>query len=215
MFPLKGRFPGSFYCKTRRVRAQPHALLPMKLRLQFPPTPEYAAKHAQLAVEAARNVDCITLDYTPQSLREIDRIVNGFHSAGLGVDHVGETVFAFGCYVGEVLVRREQGVWKMPADTALPAGTFDANSMMVVELPSGTVWNPLGKTFKLLENGLEDSLVYFYQIATIRNGGENPSSRKRSRMIKAISFANERKRFFFVVAALIGAVVAFAKIVLK
>ncbi|PWU21556.1 MAG: hypothetical protein C5B50_01415 [Verrucomicrobia bacterium] len=43
-----------------------------------PADPENAAKHAQLAVDAAWNVDHVRLDYSPQSLAEVDRIVLPF-----------------------------------------------------------------------------------------------------------------------------------------
>jgi hypothetical protein len=136
----------------------------MRLRLQYPPIPEYAAKHAQLAVEAARNVDAIDLDYSPKSLAQIDHIITRFHNEGLQPDQIGETVFTFGCYVGEVFVQHHGGIWKMSDDTNLPKELKDKN-LMVIEMPNGDVWNPIGKTFKLLENGEVDSVVYFYYIA--------------------------------------------------
>jgi hypothetical protein len=140
----------------------------MKLRLQDPPTPENAAKHAQWAVEAACSIDHIKLDYSPQSLAEVDRIVGGFHAEGLRVDQIAETVFSLGCYVGEVLVRNHGGVWKMPADTAMPEQLKAHCNLMVVVWPDGSIWNPIGKTFKLLENGMCDSAAYWYRVTTKR-----------------------------------------------
>ena len=138
----------------------------MDLRLQLPPTPENAAKHAQLAADAAWNVDHVKLDYSPESLAEVDSIVGRFHSEGLTPEQIGSTIFSFGCYVGEVFVRHQRGVWKMPADADLPDFLKEDNNMMVVQLPSGAVWNPIGKAFKLLENGQPDSVAYFYHVAT-------------------------------------------------
>ena len=141
----------------------------MRLRLQYPPTPKNAARHAQLAVETAHDVDGIELDYSPESLAQIDRIITSFHAEGLQPGQIGETVFSFGCYVGEIFVRHHGGVWKMPVDTTLPDELKDAN-MMVIEMPNGDVWNPIGKTFKLLENGKVDSVVYFHYIAVKEKG---------------------------------------------
>ena len=141
----------------------------MELRLKFPPTPEYGTKHAQFAADAAWNIAHIKLDYSPDSLAEVDRIVGRFHYDGLGPDKIGPMVFSFGCYVGEIFVRHHGGVWKMPSDTNLPDDLKDQNGTMVVELPDGTVWNPIGKAFKLLENGDTDSVLYFYQVA-VKNG---------------------------------------------
>jgi hypothetical protein len=141
----------------------------MNLRLQFPPTPENAAAHAQLAVDAARDVDRIDLDYSPQSLADVDRIVGKFHAEGLRVNQMGATVFSFGCYVGEVLVRHLGGKWKMPEQGFWSRLGLGSSSMMVVEMPNGVIWNPIGKAFKLLENGAVDSVSYFYDVAAKRS----------------------------------------------
>jgi len=138
----------------------------MRLRLQFPPTPENAAKLAQLAVEAAKKVDGIDLDYSPRSLASVDQILGKFHAEGLSENQIGETVFSFGCYVGEVLVRHNKGNWSMPTDSFLAKFGLGGSNMMVVELPNGSTWNPIGKVFKLLKNGQEDSVAYLYTIAT-------------------------------------------------
>ena len=137
----------------------------MNLRLQFPPTPENAAAYAQLAVDGARNVDRVELDFSPQSLAEVDRIVGKFHAEKLRADQIGETVFSFGCYVGEVLVRHLGGKWKMPDQSFWSRLGLGSPNMMVVEMPNGIVWNPIGKAFKLLENGKGDSVSYFYDVA--------------------------------------------------
>jgi hypothetical protein len=142
----------------------------MDLRLQYPPTPENAVSHAQIAVDAAWNVQRIRLDFSPQSLEEVDRIVGRFHVDRLQSPPILTLVFCFGCYVGEVLVRHNQGVWKMPEDAQLPDFLKTDNNMMCVELPNGTVWNPIGKTFKLLGNGQSDGVAYFYHVATKNEG---------------------------------------------
>src|SRR5262245_24379830 len=128
----------------------------MNLRLQYPPTPENAARHAQVAVDAAWNVERIKLDYSPESLTDIDRIIGRFHADRLQSEQILTLVFCFGCYFGEVFVRHHEAVWKMPADTSLPDELKRGNNMMVVEFPNGNLWNPIGKAFKLLENGHED-----------------------------------------------------------
>jgi len=138
----------------------------MRLRLQHPPTPEFAPAHAQIAVDAARDIDHVTLDYSPASLAEVDRILGKFHMEGLTADQIGETVFSFGCYVGEVLVRNNTGKWVMPRKSVLSKLGFGDSTMMMVELPNGGVWNPIMKAFKLLENGEAASVAYFYQVAT-------------------------------------------------
>jgi hypothetical protein len=138
----------------------------LQLHLQHPPTPEYATRHAQIAVDAARNVEGIELDFSPESLPEVDRIIGAFHAERLRPDQVGETVFSFGCYVGEVFVRHHAGRWVMPKRSWFGFGGSD---MMLVEMPNGVVCNPIGKAFKLLEQGESESLTYFYQVM-VREG---------------------------------------------
>lgn len=140
------------------------------MRLQHPPTPENAAALAQLAVDAAWNVDSIELDYSPRSLTEVDGIIGKFHSERLTADQIGSTIFSFGCYIGEVLVRHQGGVWKMPAQSIWSKLGFGNTNMMIVETPNGTVWNPIGKAFKLLENGKADSVSYFYEVVKQKAG---------------------------------------------
>lgn len=73
------------------------------LRLPAPPRAEHAAELAQWAVDAARSVSGVELDYSPGSLSLVDGILEEFREPGS--DAVAETIFVFGCYVGEVLVR--------------------------------------------------------------------------------------------------------------
>ena len=143
----------------------------MRLRLRHPPTPEFAASHAQIAVDAARALDHVTLDYTPASLVEVDRILGKFHAERLTVVDIGETVFSFGCYVGEVLVRNNGGRWVMPRQSVLSRLGLGDSNMMVVELAGGAVWNPIMKALNLLENGESESVTYFYQVATRPSDG--------------------------------------------
>jgi hypothetical protein len=154
----------SFFRRLFRGEDDKQRFPQLTLRLKYPPTPEFAANLANIAVTAARNVSGIELDYSPESLSKVDAIVNGFHQEGLKPSQIGETVFTFGCYVGEVFVRNDDGVWKMPSDTNLPDAIKDNNNMMVVVLPKSTVCNPIGKAFKLLELGESESLAYFYQV---------------------------------------------------
>jgi hypothetical protein len=77
----------------------------MELRLPHPPTAEWMPQHAASAVNAARHVDGIHLDYSVPSLDEVERILGGFHDDHLASTAVAETIFVFGAYVGEVIVR--------------------------------------------------------------------------------------------------------------
>lgn len=134
----------------------------MHLRLKYPPTPENATKHAILAVECIRDIEGIGLDYSPASLATIDRIVESMRQDGVTVDQVAETLFTFGCYVGEVFVRHADGVWRREEDTAMRG----LAGFMVVQLAGDKICNPIGKVFKRLRDGETENLPYFYDVFT-------------------------------------------------
>jgi hypothetical protein len=134
----------------------------MRLRLKYSPEPGNAALFPADIVSSAAEVSGVELDYTPDSLIRVDEIIEQFRSDGVTSDQVGETLFGFGCYVGEVLNRNAGGVWRRATQKEIDFFGFP----MVVELPTGRVCNPIGKAFKRLEQGPADSLPYFYHVFT-------------------------------------------------
>jgi hypothetical protein len=54
----------------------------------------------------------------------------------------------------------------MPKGSFLAKLLLGGSNMMLVELPNGSTWDPIGKSFKLLANGSVDSVAYFYAVAT-------------------------------------------------
>lgn len=132
----------------------------MQLRLKYPATPEAAPEHAQLCVSAAHNVDGITLDYSVESLAKLDGIIEAMRQDGVSTQDVAETLFSFGCYVGEVFVRHARGRWRLTAETPMARA---AGFPLVIELGAGTYCNPIGKVFKRLDEGPEHELTHFYR----------------------------------------------------
>ncbi|HYO58832.1 hypothetical protein [Archangium sp.] len=135
----------------------------MELRLQYPPTPEAAPKHAGLCVSAALEVEGVELDYSVDSLAKLDGIIENLRQDGVTSDEVAETLFTFGCYVGEVFVRNAGGRWCSAEGTPMAGAT---GFPLIVQLGSGGYCNPIGKVFKRLEQGPEHNLSYFYQVFT-------------------------------------------------
>ena len=128
--------------------------------LREPVVPENAASFAASTVDKVRRIAQIELDYSVASLEHIDAILGQFHSDQVTVNDVAITLFCFGCYVGEVIVRSIPGAhW-----TTVAPGTTESslNSGLLVRLPSGTILNPIGKVEKRLLNGEIDSIPYFY-----------------------------------------------------
>jgi hypothetical protein len=134
----------------------------MELNLKHPPDPEHAKDLAEVCVEAAGRISGLFLDYSTASLSLVERQIDSFAEQGLHADQIASTLFCFGCYVGEVLVRNLGGKWLLT----------DASKMrdltpwpMVVQMDSGDCWNPIGKVFKRFEEGRGEDLGYFYKIA--------------------------------------------------
>lgn len=73
---------------------------------------------------------------------------------------MAETIFVFGCYIGEVLVRHAGYEWvRTPPKIArnlMPLTVFRAFTT--------TYANPIGKAFKRVDNGSVDDIPYFYQL---------------------------------------------------
>jgi hypothetical protein len=133
----------------------------MRLRLAYEPTPENAPKFAADIVAAAENVDGVKLDYSVASLAKVDNILESLRRDGTKANQVGETLFAFGCYVGEVFVRQNGCRWETAERAATPHfGPFG----LVIDLGETKFCDPIGKAFKRLDNGEVDSLAYFYTV---------------------------------------------------
>lgn len=135
----------------------------MRLRLKYPPTPENASKFAADMVVAAAEISSVDLDYSVASLKAVDDIIEEMRQDGCSSDQIAETLFGFGCYVGAIFVQHAGGTWRNAADT--PMAEL-AGLPLVVELGTASFCNPIGKVFKRLENGEEDSLPYFYKAFT-------------------------------------------------
>ena len=137
----------------------------MKIRLQYPATPENAREHAKIAVAVARDEWETVLDFTPGSLEALDAEIDSLRESGQDGEDVAEMLFVFGCYLGEVLVRNLGGAWVATARSALRALS---PWPMVVVLKDGSAWDAIGKTYKRLELGDSEFLPAFYLAASGR-----------------------------------------------
>ena len=135
--------------------------------LKYDITPENAPRFAADIAAAVERHEGITLDYSVESLAEIDGIIGGFHDDGVQVEEVEATLFSFGCYVGEVFVRNAGAAWRSASQKEIDE-IFGVP--LVLQLDADTTVNPIGKVIKRLENGEEDNLPYFYRAFTQRRG---------------------------------------------
>lgn len=120
-----------------------------------------AAAAAKQAVDTAKKVDGTVLDYSPSSLKQIDRIVLGLRRDGQKPEEIPGILFILGAYVGEVVVRNTSDTsWVEPPKEVQEAGL----TVLGIKTKDGTFWNPIGKVHKLLMNGEEDSVAFFYEV---------------------------------------------------
>lgn len=133
------------------------------LKLKHEAIPANAALFADDIVAVARRVSGVDLDYSVASLDHVDALIAGFRSQGVTEDRFAETLFGFGCYVGEVMVRCSGGSWTTSLGTALePYASFP----LLVSLPPDNLSNPIGRVFKAFRTGDSDSVAHFYRAMT-------------------------------------------------
>ena len=118
-----GEVLGFFANKPRSIPSMskpvPLKTEPMQLSLKYNPTLRNAPKFAADIAAAALDISGVKLDYSPKSLRLVDEILEGMRSEGVKPEQVAETLFGFGCYVGEVFVRNSGGKWRKQEDKEL------------------------------------------------------------------------------------------------
>jgi hypothetical protein len=123
-------------------------------------TPAKASAFADIAVLVIKQTTGKRLDYSPASLKLVDEYVLGHKKNGATTASMNKTLIALGCYVGEVMVRNLGFKWDNPTDKELALG-FDATG---IRGKNGGFSNPIGKVFKLMQNGEEDSVAIFYAV---------------------------------------------------
>ena len=133
------------------------------LQLPAAPTPANAGELASSAADAARQVAGIELDFSPASLQQVDEILDGFRQAGS--DFLAESIYVFGCYLGEVMVRHAGYQWvETPDDLVRHLGR-----LTVYHPGTRSHANPIDKAFKRVDYGDPDNLPYFYRVFTADN----------------------------------------------
>ncbi len=135
------------------------------------------ADAAAAAVEEAQAAHRVTLDYTEESVRNVERILGRLyaagHPAGLArlarrrpatpARDVTREAFVYGAYLGEVIRRRWGGAWQDQVTTE-PYEPF------AIQAGHVTVF-PVNKALKRLTNGREDDVWFFCQRVGAYLGG--------------------------------------------
>jgi hypothetical protein len=136
-------------------------------KLKYDITPSNARRFASDIADAVEENEGVRLDYSVASLAEIDRIIESFREEGCKPEEIEGTLFCFGCYVGEVFVRHAKAKWRLTTQQEIDEW---AGAPLILDLRHGHLVNPIGKVYKRLQNGIEDSLPYFYEVCSKRPG---------------------------------------------
>jgi hypothetical protein len=128
-----------------------------------PETAAAAARAAEELVSLANQHFGLTLDYTDESIRALDRLADALHKA-LPPESDRDKEFResfrvytddVGAYLGEVLRRNHGAVWGLGTDG-------DAKFPAMSTLSGSIVW-PIGRAQRRVENGAEDDLWYYFE----------------------------------------------------
>ena len=130
------------------------------------PSPGNAAEIAALVVPFVEQNYGVRLDYSAESLRTLDGIVDDLRR-DQRFEALQTLLFSMGCYVGEVLVRHAGGRWRSAQD--LGEGAV-SSSPIAVEMPDGRGCNPVGRVYRRFQKGREDSLPVFFAAMTGGSG---------------------------------------------
>lgn len=143
------------------------------LRLPVPVDVEHMGDLADAASISVRANTGQPLSFEPSSVSAVDGFLGEIAEEGGGSDELAELIVKLGAYVGELMVRYAGGRWVDPP-TELGSGW-----PAVVLLPSGYYATPLDRAFKRVDNGTEDSLTTFWEVATAKAQARRPWWRRR------------------------------------
>jgi hypothetical protein len=130
--------------------------------MSLTPSPGNAAQIAALVVPFVEQNYGVQLDYSAESLRTLDGIVDDLRR-DQRFAAVQTLLFSMGCYVGEVLVRRAGARWRSTEELGVGGVS---SSPIAVEMPDGRGCNPVGKVYRRFQKGREDSLPAFFAAMT-------------------------------------------------
>jgi hypothetical protein len=131
-------------------------------------------------VAAALTKDGYAADFTPASLREIDRFFDEQTRKGeprrwgLLAKDTSLRLFSIGAYVGEVVRREVGGEWEGDDEDE------QAELNLALRLPDDSVVWPVQRTIERMRNGAEDGIAA-YAVALGVDVGEKPGRGRKSR----------------------------------
>ncbi|MFE5138350.1 hypothetical protein ACFRDV_11810 [Streptomyces fagopyri] len=132
-------------------------------------------------IACALNSSGYTADFTPGSLRDVERFMVEHSDHGVAVaggllaTEVEPRLFALGTYVGETVRRTRGGTWGADGD----GPTAEMN--IALHLPDGSIIWPVQRVVKRFRNGPEDSIAFYGVVLGLTDTPRQPHHRFRCR----------------------------------
>lgn len=105
----------------------------------------------------------MALDYSPESIAEVDRFIATCRAQGEMPQTMPTTITMLGGYVGEILVRHHGAKW---ADAPDRAGVPFVGSP-VIEMPCGAKQDPIERAVRCLRADEGDELALWYKYIVV------------------------------------------------
>nr|WP_203616875.1 DUF6278 family protein [Streptomyces bauhiniae] len=132
--PVAGRAPKP--CNTRPVRTADPYVTTQYATQQTDYRPAAAARPVRWAADTVatmREGARLRLDYSVQSLRRLDRVIEELRHDHPPYEAVARVLRGFGAYTGEVIARETGAEWHATADTHW------------LRTPDGRIWDPVSE----------------------------------------------------------------------
>jgi hypothetical protein len=115
--------------------------------------------HAQLIVPAMKEMEGVTLDWNPDSMRYFDALLKKFHQTGITAKRVPKIAFQIGCYLGQVVINMcPESKWMHPEDCTPNLNPSDFPYPVVFH-PNNLIWSPITKVVKAFDDPESNSLL--------------------------------------------------------
>lgn len=127
-------------------------------------TAEIFNKEAQDTVNSAREIFNAKLDFTAESIKTLDKIIEEGWKIPMGEKEAYElsmSILSLGSYLGETIIKNLGGKWQVNTDEENSVEKMlDAK---IIDLGKIAEIYPFGRIFKRFVNVKEDSLDFYYR----------------------------------------------------
>jgi hypothetical protein len=122
-----------------------------------------APKYASLAVTMVAECDGAFLDYSAESLHDINRLLQTFFEEANSLSNIYNTLICFSCYIGETLIRHLNGFW---IDTHELSPIEEVRGYPpVIQWNDGSITDPISYVFQRINNKEARDVLAFYEEA--------------------------------------------------